>query len=84
MTTEFMFAINPDSEEVLISESPQGSNQIQLIERVSRLQNELLFHAVVTLTCISQDPNLDLKLFKAMDKVCQMAYQKFKSDKSGI
>ena len=78
MSTVFLFAIDPASEEVIVSESPKGSNKINLIERVKRKDNEILFNAVVTLTSISKSPKLDVALFKAMDKVCQLIYGKHK------
>ena len=40
----------------------------------------MLYHAVLTLTSISQSPDFDVKIFKAMDKVCQMLYNKYKGN----
>jgi hypothetical protein len=37
----------------------------------------MLYHAVLTLTSISNASDLDVKIFKAMDKVCQMMYGKY-------
>jgi protease II len=74
----FLFAIDLTTEEVIVSESPKGSNKINFIERIARHENEILFNAVMTLTGITKAPNFDSALFKAMDKVCQMAYQKHK------
>ncbi len=76
MKKNFLFATDIKTEETIISESPKGSNQVLFIERISRQQNELLYKAVLTLTEISQAPDLDVSLYKAMDKVCQMIYQK--------
>jgi hypothetical protein len=73
-----LFAIDEKTEEVIVSESPKGSKQIHFIERVGRKENEILYQAVMTLTCMSKDPDLDLSLFKAMDKVCQGLYVKQK------
>ena len=79
MSTNNLFAIDPKTEEVIVSESPKGSNKINLIERIKRQENELLYNAVIILTTISQAPDLDVPLFKAMDKVCQLIYAKGKN-----
>lgn len=76
MNTNYLFAIDTEKEEIIVSESPKGSNKINLVERISRKDNEILYQAVQTLTAITAAPNLDTKLFKAMDKVCQMVYGK--------
>jgi hypothetical protein len=75
-----LFAIDMKTEEVIISESPKGSNKINLLERIGRKENEILYNAVVTLTSITNDLNLDVKLFSAMDKVCQSIYTKSKEN----
>ncbi len=74
-----LFAVDEKTEEVIVSESPKGSKQIHFIECVGRKENEILYQAVMTLTCMSKDADLDLSLFKAMDKVCQGLYVKHKS-----
>jgi outer membrane lipoprotein-sorting protein len=79
MSTNNLFAIDPKTEEVIVSESPKGSNKINFIERIKRKENELLYNAVVTLTSISNAPDLDMTIFKAMDKVCQLIYNKGKA-----
>ena len=79
MSTNNLFAIDPKTEEVIVSESPKGSNKINLIERIKRKENELLYNAVTILTTISQAPDLDVPIFKAMDKVCQLIYNKGKA-----
>ena len=81
MSTNNLFAIDPKTEEVIVSESPKGSNKINFIERIKRKENELLYNAVVTLTSISNAPDLDMTFFKAMDKVCQLIYGKHKGNK---
>jgi hypothetical protein len=78
MNKNFLFAIDQDKEDVIISESPKGSMKINFIERIQRKENEVLFNAVLTLTAITKDPNFDAALFKAMDKVCQLIYNKSK------
>jgi len=75
MSKNFLFAIDEQTKEVIISESPKGSIKINFIERIGRKENEILYNAVVTLTSITKDPNFDAALFKAMDKVCQMIYK---------
>jgi hypothetical protein len=81
MSTNNLFAIDQKTEEVIVSESPKGSNKINFIERISRQENELLYNAVTILTNISQAPDLDIPIFKAMDKVCQLIYGKQKGNK---
>jgi hypothetical protein len=69
-----LFALDPKTDEVIVSDSPKGSKSINLVERIKRPDNELFFQAVQTLTGITSAPTLDVKLFKAMDRVCQMIY----------
>ena len=71
-----LFAIDLKTDEIIISESPRGSAKVIFLERIQRNKNELLFDAVVTLTRITSSPNLDISIFKAMDKVCEMIYIK--------
>ena len=73
-----LFAIDTKTEEVIVSDSPKGSNEIKFIERIKREDNEVLYNAVVALTSITKDQNFDVAIFKAMDKVCQMIYNKNK------
>lgn len=72
--SNFLFAIDSKTEEVIVSESPKGSKSIHFIERIRRNENELLYNAVVTLTSISHSADFNPAIFKAMDKVCQMIY----------
>ena len=74
----FLFAIDPNTEETIVSASQPGSNKIDFIERISVIENGVLFNAVVTLTSITNAPDFDNKIFKAMDKVCQLIYSKHK------
>jgi hypothetical protein len=76
-----LFAIDIKTEEIIVSDSPKGSNKINFIERIGRQDNDILYNAVVTLTSITKPPIFDLKIFKAMDKVCQMIYNKHKEAK---
>ena len=73
-----LFAVDTNTEEVIVSESPKGSNKVNFIERITRNENEMLYNAAVTLTSITKAPNFDVAIFKAMDKVCQMIYTKHK------
>jgi hypothetical protein len=82
MKKTILFAIDLKTEETLVSESEKGSNKVNFIERIRRNENELLFDAVVTLTRITNSSNLDVAIFKAMDKVCQMIYLKHIENKS--
>lgn len=74
-----LFAIDTKTEEIIVSNSPKGSNEIIFIERIKRQDNEFLFNAVITLTSITKSPNFDMAIFKAMDKVCQIMYDKHKA-----
>ncbi|MFM7682938.1 MAG: hypothetical protein ACKO7P_09350 [Bacteroidota bacterium] len=76
-----LFAIDSNTEEVIVSDSPKGSNKINFIERIGRQDNVNLFKAVEILTNLSSDANLDTSIFKAVDKVCQMIYKKHKETK---
>ena len=73
-----LFAIDLNTEEVIISNSQKGSNKINFIERIKRKENDMLFNAVSTLTSISKASDFDVSIFKAMNKVCQMIYIKHK------
>lgn len=75
-----LFAIDTDTEEVIVSESPKGSNKINFIERIKRQDNVILYNAVVTLTGLSTASDFDATIFKAMDKVCQMLYNKHREN----
>lgn len=74
MKKTILFAIDLNTEEILVSESEKGSNKVNFIERIRCNENELLFDAVATLTKITNSTNFDVAIFKAMDKVCQMIY----------
>ena len=71
-----LFAIDQNTQEIIVSESPKGSNKINFIERIRRQENDMLFNAVCTLTTISKASDFDISIFNAMDKVCQMMYNK--------
>jgi hypothetical protein len=76
MNKNLLFAVDANTQEVIVSDSPKGSNQVNFMERITRNNNEILYNAVVTLTSITKATNLDAALFKAMDKVVQMIYSK--------
>jgi hypothetical protein len=78
MNKNLLFAIDTNTQEVIVSDSPKGSNKINFIERIGLNDNEILYNAVITLTSITKSPNFDIVIFKAMDKVCQMLYNKHK------
>ena len=71
-----LFAIDLNTKEIIVSESEKGSNKVNFIERIRRNKNELLFDAVVTLTRSTNSASFDIAIFKAMDKVCQLIYNK--------
>lgn len=74
-----LFAIDAKTEEIIVSDSPKGSNKINFIERIKRQDNDVLYNAVETLTGIAKTPNINTTIFKAMDKVCQMIYDQHKA-----
>ncbi len=76
MKSNFLFAIDIASEEVVVSESPKGTNKINFVERIQRKDNEELYKAVIALSEIAKAADFKASDFKAMDKVCQMAYKK--------
>lgn len=71
-----LFAIDQNTQEIIVSEAPKGSNKINFIERIRRQENDMLFNAVSTLTSISKASDFDISIFKAMNKVCLMIYNK--------
>jgi len=77
MNQTILFAIDFNTEEILVLSSEKGTKKVNFIERIHRKENELLFNAVVTLTSTTTSPDFDLAIFKAMDKVCQMIYGKY-------
>jgi hypothetical protein len=76
-----LFAIDTITQEVIVSESQKGTKKINFIERINRQENVVLYDAVVTLTSITNALYFDTKIFKAMDKVCQMIYNQHKENK---
>lgn len=76
-----LLALDTNSKEVIVSNSTKGSNKINFIERIGQQENEILYSSVITLTNITNAPNFDITIFKAMDKVCQMIYNKHKESK---
>lgn len=76
MKKTLLFAMDLTTNEVIISESQKGSKKITFIERIPQRENELLFDAVASMTKLTKSPKFDVTLFKAMDKVCQLIYQK--------
>ena len=78
MKKTLLFAIDLTTNEVMVSESQKGSKEITFIERIPQRENELLFDAVSSMTKLITSPKFDVMLFKAMDKVCQLIYEKEK------
>lgn len=76
-----MFALDPKSLEIIVSESPKGSSKINFIERIHREENINFYQAVSLLTTISSAPSMDTSIFKAMDKVCLLMYNRHKENK---
>ena len=78
MNKSLLFAIDIQTQEVIVSGSSKGSNKIDFIERIKKSDNDMLYNGVQTLTSISKSSNFDMAIFKSMDKVCQMMYGKHK------
>jgi len=78
MNEDFLFAIDSNTKEVIVSCSNKGSNKVDFIERIKQSQNDILYNAVTTLTSITDSSDFDIKIFKSMDKVCHMIYKKHK------
>jgi hypothetical protein len=78
MNKNLLFAIDTNTEEVIVSNSSKGSNKVNFIERIKQSDNEMFFNAVLTLTSITKSPNFDAVIFKSMDKVCQILYDNHK------
>lgn len=81
MNKSLLFAIDIQTQEVIISGSSKGSNKINFIERIVQSDNIMFYNAVQTLTSISKSSNFDMDIFESMDKVCQMMYRKHKESK---
>jgi hypothetical protein len=78
MNKVFLFAVDLNTEEVIVSDSSKGNNKINFIERIKRSDNDAIYNAVRTLTSITKSTNFDVAIFKSMDKVCQIMYNKHK------
>jgi hypothetical protein len=81
MYKNLLFAIDKNTDEIIVSESPKGSNKINFIERFKRQDNDILYNAVLTLTSITKSSNFDSEIFNSMDKVCQIIYNKHREPK---
>ena len=81
MSKSLLFAIDIQTQEVIVSGSSKGSNKINFIERIVQSDNVMFYNAVQTLTSISKSSSFDMDIFKEMDKVCQMMYRKHKESK---
>jgi hypothetical protein len=79
MNKVFLFALDINTEEVIVSDSSKGTNKIKFIERIKRSDNDTIYNAVQTLTSIAKSSNFDATIFKSMDTVCQMIYNKHKT-----
>ena len=81
MNKSLLFAIDIQTQEVIVSGSSKGSNKINFIERIVQSDNVMFYNAVQTLTSITKSSNFDMAIFKSMDKVCQMMYSKHTESK---
>jgi hypothetical protein len=81
MSKSLLFAIDIQTQEVIVSGSSNGSNKIDFIERVVQSDNVMFYNAVQTLTSISKSSSFDMDIFESMDKVCQMMYHRHKESK---
>ena len=78
MNKNLLFAIDSAAQEVIVSDSPKGTNKINLIERISRSENTELYHAVESLTRLAKATDFDAASFKKKDKQCQILYDMHK------
>ncbi|MFM9825644.1 hypothetical protein [Flavobacterium sp.] len=78
MNTNIMFAVDLKTKEIIVSDSPKGSNTINFLERINQQDHTILYDAVILLTNIINTSNPNITVFKAMDKVCQILYKKYK------
>lgn len=78
MNRVLLFAIDYKKNEVIVSESCKENNKINFIERIKKIDNDIFFSTVVKLTNITKAPSLDIKVFKSVDRECQMIYHKHK------
>ena len=76
-----LFAIDSNTEEVIVSESPKGSKKLNFIERIRQKDSADLYKAVELLTSLSNASNFDNSIFKVVDKACQLIYNKHKETK---
>ena len=81
MNKSLLFAIDIQTQEVIVSGSSKGSNKIDFFERIKKSDNDMLYNGVQTLTSISKSSNFDMAIFKSMDKVCQKIYSKHMESK---
>ena len=58
MNKSLLFAIDIQTQEVIVSGSSKGSNKINFIERIKQSDNDMLYNAVQTLTSILNRPVL--------------------------
>ena len=61
-------------------ENTSTDEKINFIECIKQSDNNMFFNAVVTLTSIAKSSSFDARIFKSMDKVCQMIYHKHKEN----
>ena len=81
MNDDFLFAVDCNTMEVIVSNSLKGTNKIKFIERIKKDDNIMIFNAAVTLKSITAASNFDEKIFELMDNVCQAIYEKHKETK---
>ncbi len=70
----YLFAIDPQTEKIVVSNSSKRSFKIETVERIAKNNHAILFHAVSGLTLISREKEINIPLFKAMDAACQKIY----------
>ena len=72
MSKSLLFAIDNKKQEVIISNSEQGTKKINSIERINKQDNDILFNAVSVLTSITKSIHFDIKVFKEMQKIWEV------------
>lgn len=71
MNKSLLFAIDINTEKVIVSNTSNESNKINFIELIKRSNNENFFNSVQTLTSVTKSSSFVMAIFKSMDKVCQ-------------
>lgn len=73
-----LFALDKQTESVVVSESVKNQNKITFKDRIFRKDNDVLYNATTTLTSLTNSTEFNAELYMSMDKICQMIYENHK------